>query len=188
MSIHSSSHSHSHSHSHSSMRSHSSIHSRTGSNMHSMGGHRSSLASRTNRMNSRAHSSPFKHHGISNAHAFAVGKSTGININGSAMGAHGAALHHSRAIRNSTMSSRARRNRSSISKTNTIKRYTKSNSRKRYTFDTNKYGRTNMFDENLNALDSNYSNSVGIVMFIAMIMMIFMFAIVMIFMFRFMSL
>ena len=48
--------------------------------------------------------SAFKHHGISNAHAFSVGKSTGININGSAMGAHGAALHRMRKARNMSKS------------------------------------------------------------------------------------
>ncbi len=46
-----------------------------------------------------------RRHGISNAHAFAVGRSTGVNINGSAMGAHGAALHRSakRRRRHSTL-------------------------------------------------------------------------------------
>ena len=40
---------------------------------HSSFSHRSSLHRSHNRMS--------KHHGISNAHAFAVGKSTGVNIN-----------------------------------------------------------------------------------------------------------
>lgn len=43
---------------------------------------------------SRRHSSHHRH-GISNSHAFAVGRATGVNINGSGMGAHGAALHRS---------------------------------------------------------------------------------------------
>lgn len=50
---------------------------------------------------SRRHSSHHRRtslsrrHGISNHHAFAVGRATGVNINGSHMGAHGAALHRS---------------------------------------------------------------------------------------------
>ena len=65
--------------------------------------HRSSLShnSMHKRMSGIAsmHSNAFRRHGISNAHAFAVGKATGVNINGSSMGAHGAALHRSRKIR-----------------------------------------------------------------------------------------
>ena len=44
---------------------------------------------------SRHRSATSRRHGISNAHAFAVGRATGVNINGSHMGAHGAALHRS---------------------------------------------------------------------------------------------
>jgi hypothetical protein len=38
---------------------------------------------------------PGHHNGISDAHAFAVGRSTGVNINASPSGAAGAALHRS---------------------------------------------------------------------------------------------
>lgn len=42
----------------------------------------------------------FRHRGISGLHAFTVGRATGININGSARGSAGAALHRSRHHRN----------------------------------------------------------------------------------------
>lgn len=56
---------------------------------------------------SRHRSATSRRHGVSNAHAFAVGRATGVNINGSHMGAHGAALHRSaeRRKRRSHMSS-----------------------------------------------------------------------------------
>ena len=53
-----------------------------------------SAASRRHSAHHR-HTSSSRRHGISNAHAFAVGRATGVNINGSHMGAHGAALHRS---------------------------------------------------------------------------------------------
>ena len=43
---------------------------------------------------SRHRSATSRRHGISDAHAFAVGRATGVNINGSHMGAAGAAQHH----------------------------------------------------------------------------------------------
>ncbi len=89
----------SHSHSHSSSRSHhSSITShRSHSSTHS---HKSSLTSHhMHHSNNMGHSSlrdrPGHHHGISDSHAFAVGRATGVNINASASGAAGAALHRS---------------------------------------------------------------------------------------------
>lgn len=63
------------------------------------------------------HKSALRRHGISNAHAFAVGKATGININGSPMGAHGAALHRFRKMRTGShfkRSTHSKRNTSSI--------------------------------------------------------------------------
>ena len=54
----------------------------------------SSAHRRATSMHSRRHTSN-RRHGISNSHAFAVGRATGVNINGSGMGAHGAALHRS---------------------------------------------------------------------------------------------
>ena len=67
--------------------------------------HRSSLSKRTTMGSMMSRRSGLKHHGISDAHAFAVGKATGININASARGAHGAALHRSRARRNARYTS-----------------------------------------------------------------------------------
>lgn len=61
--------------------------------------HRSSLSRRASMGTMMSRRSAFKHNGISDAHAFAVGKATGVNINGSARGAHGVALHRSRARR-----------------------------------------------------------------------------------------
>ena len=95
MRSHSSSHRSSMSHRSSSMH-HSSMSHRSSSLSHRTGSlhHGSSL---NHRRSSISHSSlnnrPFHKHGISNAHAYAVGKATGVNINASAMGAHGAALY-----------------------------------------------------------------------------------------------
>ena len=80
------------------MRSHSSHRSSMSHRSHHSSMHRSSLSSRRHH-SSISHSSMHKRHGISNAHAFAVGKATGININGSGMGAHGAALHRMKEMR-----------------------------------------------------------------------------------------
>ena len=77
---------------------------------HRRSSHRSSMHSSLHRSMSRRsslnnlhrsslHRSSFKKHGISNAHAFAVGKATGVNINGSALGAHGAAIHRAKEMR-----------------------------------------------------------------------------------------
>ena len=106
------------SHSHSSMHHSSSLHSRstvhrsihhTSSNFNRM--HHSSIKHSSLTHNGLKHSSSardnrnrllrnsMRKHGISDAHAFSVGKATGVNINASAAGAHGAALHRSRKIR-----------------------------------------------------------------------------------------
>lgn len=61
---------------------------------------------------SRHRSATSRRHGISDAHAFAVGRATGVNINGSHMGAAGAAQHHG------TQSSKRRRHRLSSSSFN----------------------------------------------------------------------
>ena len=89
------------------MRSHSSSHRSSMSHRsHSISHRSSSLSHRTGSIHhgsSISHSSlrnrPFHKHGISNAHAFAVGKATGVNINASAMGAHGSALYRFRQAR-----------------------------------------------------------------------------------------
>lgn len=78
---------------------HSSISHRSSLNHRSSLSHRSSLR---NKPGLSARKTTFKRHGISNAHAFSVGRATGININGSAMGAHGAALHRMKASRDRT--------------------------------------------------------------------------------------
>ena len=84
------------SHRSSSMRHRISLSHRTGSIHHgSILSHRKSGISRSSLRNR-----PFHKMGISNAHAYSVGKATGININGSALGAHGAALHRFERMRN----------------------------------------------------------------------------------------
>lgn len=62
----------------------------------SLRSHHSSLESRRT---TGLHSHNGRRNGISNTHAFAVGRATGANINGSAMGAHGVALYLSRQAR-----------------------------------------------------------------------------------------
>ena len=103
----SSSHRSSMSHRSSSMHHRSSLSHRSSSIHHSSLSHRTGSihhgSSLSHRRSSLSHSSlrnrPFHKMGISNAHAFAVGKATGVNINGSALGAHGAALHRSERVR-----------------------------------------------------------------------------------------
>lgn len=147
------SHSSSRSRSHSSMSRRSSMHSRSRSSMHSSRMHHSSLGSRhhsslasRSRSSLASRKSSFKKHGISNAHAFAVGKATGVNINGSALGAHGAMLHHSKsAIR--------RHRNTSVNRARTIKSIRRSSfnnssnnlARRKYTLNKNKYGNVNDF-------------------------------------------
>ena len=60
-----------------------------------LGIRKSSIRKPSIRKSSIIHKSMFRKHGISNSHAFNVGMATGININGSAKGAAGAALHRS---------------------------------------------------------------------------------------------
>ena len=76
--------------------------------------HHSSLSRRTSMGTMMSNRSAFKHHGISDAHAFAVGKATGVNINGSHMGAHGAALHRGRIRKNARFTGKMRANSSAI--------------------------------------------------------------------------
>ena len=159
MRSHSSSHSRRSMSSHrSSMSSHRSSMSSRRSSMHSHSlgrsssfGHRSSLASR--RHSSSLHSHMRSHNGISNAHAFAVGKATGVNINGSAMGAHGVALHHSRqmrdrmiknSIRRTTGGSRAIRKHATMGRSGFSNSTSSTNSRRRYTLNLNKNGLNRM--------------------------------------------
>lgn len=86
-------------------RSHSGISSYK-STMHGGIGHSSSIHKHSG---IKSHRSMFKHHGISDAHAFAVGKATGVNINASARGAHGAALHRMKKMRDSAAKHRVYR-------------------------------------------------------------------------------
>lgn len=113
--------------------------------------------------------SAFKHNGISDAHAFSVGKATGININGSAMGAHGAALHRSRARRNERYTSSAgfKSTQSNMSKRR-IKFSRNSNRSRRYKFDPIK---NNL---NIEIPINNYSKFVGIMVLLFMIFFVIM--------------
>ena len=112
----------------------SSISGRRHSSLGSM--HRSSLSRMASMGTMMSRRSSFRHNGISDAHAFAVGKATGVNINGSARGAHGAALHRSRARRNARYTSRAgfKSTQSNMSKRR-IKFSRNSNRSRRYKFD-----------------------------------------------------
>ena len=105
------------------MRSHSSSHRSSFSRSHRSGIHHSSMhrssihhsslsrssIHRKSMGASKLHKSSLKRNGISNAHAFTVGKATGININGSALGAHGAALHRFKTMRKISDFSRSNR-------------------------------------------------------------------------------
>lgn len=182
MRSHSSSRSHSSMHSHrSSMSSHRSSMSSHRSSMHSHSfcgsssiGHRSSLASRRHTTGSGLRSHIGSRNGISNAHAFAVGKATGVNINGSAMGTHGAALHHSRqmrdrkirnSIRRSTGESRAIKNYSTMNRRNRFNNSTSSTNsrRRRYTLNLNKYGNNEI---------NQVENNMGIFILVFALMMV----------------
>ena len=85
----------------------------------SMSRHRSSMSHRSSLSRHRhtigTSHSRMRKHGISNIHAFAVGRATGVNINGSAMGAHGAFLHRSLRRRKSMDSSSSHRSNFSCS-------------------------------------------------------------------------
>lgn len=95
----------------------------------------SSLNHHTSMHRSRISSMPrrslFKHHGISDAHAFHVGKTTGVNINASAMGAHGAALHRFKTARKYTSGNKNafKSHKSSFKKTVRLSR-----NKRRYTY------------------------------------------------------
>ena len=91
-----------------------------------------------------------RRHGISNAHAFAVGRSTGVNINGSAMGAHGAALHRS---------SQRRRRHSTIHKSHTSSMHRRSS-----TMHTGNINTTNTVNMNhINEASKGIMKVVGII-------------------------
>ena len=154
-----------------SSRHHSSIGSMHRSSLSRM--HHSSLSRRsTGTMNIRK--SPFKHHGISDAHAFAVGKSTGININGSAMGAHGAALHRSKIRRNSMNNSMHNRSRRFFRTHSNMRRTIKFSSRnsrfksRKYKFDPSKNNVNIEFTEY-----SKYMYLPFLIFFIFFVIMIF---------------
>ena len=114
--------------------------------------------------------SAFKRHGISNAHAFAVGKATGVNINGSPMGAHGAALHRSKVERSSRYTAR----KSGFSSSN-------SNIKRKIKFSSNKNSKSKKYTLNnfANNIDfnipfNNYSKYVGIMVILFMIFFVIM--------------
>ena len=114
--------------------------------------------------------SAFKRHGISNAHAFAVGKATGVNINGSPMGAHGAALHRSKVGRSSRYTAR----KSGFSSSN-------SNIKRKIKFSSNKNSKSKKYTLNnfANNIDfnipfNNYSKYVGIMVILFMIFFVIM--------------
>ena len=135
------------------------------SNMHRSSFSRKSSIGTMGTMMSRRRA--FKHHGISDAHAFNVGKATGVNINSSAMGAHGAALHRSK-IRRSSRYTR----KSGFSKSNYgMKRKIKfSSSNNKYKSRRYKYNpiRNNI---DINIPFNNYSKYMGI--FVVIFMFIF---------------
>ena len=136
------------------MRSSHSSRSRSHSSMHS---HRSSslTSHHMHHSNSIGHSSlrnrPGHHHGISDAHAFAVGRATGVNINASASGAAGAALH-----RSSERRRRRRRNSSSMSDSlfNTNNSFSDNNSTENVNFE-------NMTEEEIREFFENNPLNVG---------------------------
>ena len=131
--------------------------------------HRSSLSRRASMGKMMSRRSAFKHNGISDAHAFSVGKATGININGSAMGAHGAAVHRSRARRNARYTSSAgfKSTQSNMSKRR-IKFSRNSNRSRRYKFDPIK---NNL---NIEIPLNNYSKYIGIFAILFMIFFVIM--------------
>lgn len=165
-------------------RSHSSMHrSSLHGSMHKSGLHKSSIGS------SRMHKSSFKRNGISNAHAFAVGKSTGINVNGSALGAHGAALHrfermrkmskdNSRLRHNRMVSSFSRRHRGTNfnnrrSTDDFIRRMRVSHNKHTYTSPKYDYSQFSNIGEELNNTINEASRYVWIPILIIAIIMIF---------------
>ena len=173
MRSHSLSHSHSRSHSHSSMSRRSSMSSHRSHthsavmNHGSLGSrHRSSLSRMNHGSMSRTHHSSLagrsyhsrhsslnRNRGISNAHAYAVARVTGVNINGSAMGASGAALYRMRKIRR-----------------HTSKRSSNNRLHRRYTLDKTKYGTTNDMYKDL-----SFNNNANGGIFIIVVMLLFMF-------------
>lgn len=142
------------------MRSHSSMSHRSMSSRRSSLSHRSNLSKMHKGIGHtsgiRSHSSAFKHHGISDAHAFNVARATGVNINASAMGAHGAALYRARR-RNSTFknsTSNYRRN-STIRKIRFSHNDTSFKSKKYHYSTNNKF---DGFDEFQESIEENYNN------------------------------
>ena len=121
-----------------------------------------------------SHSSMNKRHGISNAHAFAVGKATGININGSAMGAHGAALHRMKEMRERNSIHRSSSSnfnrRSSFSRRKSFNNMRVSHTKHRYT--SPKYNLENVGTEFGNAMNEA-SKYIWIPIVIIAFMMIF---------------
>lgn len=150
-----------------SSRRHSSLGSMHRSSFNNM--HHSSLRNRSTIGTIMSRRRPFKHNGISDAHAFSVGKATGININASAMGAHGAALHRSTVRKNARYTgSKTFTGHSSFAKRK-IKFSNSNNSKsKKYKFDPTK----NNINIDLNMPLNNYSKFIGIFVILFMIFFI----------------
>ena len=150
-----------------SSRRHSSLGSMHRSSLNKM--HRSTLSNRSTIGTMMSRRSAFKHHGISDAHAFAVGKATGVNINASAMGAHGAALHRSRTIKN------ARYTKSKRSSGSFAKRKIKFSNNNKYKSKKYKIDPTkNNINIDLNLPMNNYSKFIGIAVIFFMIFFVIM--------------
>ena len=113
--------------------------------------HKSSLSRHRNSISSMSGHRAFKHHGISDAHAFQVGKATGININASAMGAHGAALHRFKKARKFISKRRIgfKTHKSSFKKTVRL-----SHNKRRYTNNINNINLNHVGEEFEKAFDS----------------------------------
>lgn len=119
------------------------------SKTHSSLNHHTSM--HRSKIGSMSRKSLFKHHGISDAHAFQVGKTTGININASAMGAHGAALHRFKTARKYTSGNKNtfKSRKSSFKKTVRL-----SHNKRRYTNNINNINLNHVGEEFEKAFDS----------------------------------
>ena len=140
---------------------HSSLSHRSRSSLSSMSRHRSSIRSMSN------HNIMNKHHGNSDAHAFAVGKATGVNINGSAMGAHGAALGRFRRIRRNSSNMHHTFTRNNFNKRRI--RFNKNKSNHKYTMNSS----FSNFEEFANSMDTSKIAPIFIAIFgIALLMIL----------------
>lgn len=175
-------------HSHSSINRNSLRH----GSMHKSGIHRTSLGTRIHKSKiggSSIRSSSFRRHGISNAHAFVVGKATGININASALGAHGATLHRLKKARDRhkitsnnihvghTTSHRFHRNINNKKRSDDfLKRMRVSHSKHRYTCKKTNYEDVKAYGQEVNKAMNEFSKYAWIPLVIAVLIFIFIIA------------